>query len=709
MGLRFTEETTTAVYEFEKMTWDEMDEVFYTEEEIGDFRHSAFMIECGLEEEDWAVPDVEPTPWNKEVDAIKIKNFATNLGELREHQLKAKREHQLTDSTAKVDSPPSNTSDPVESEAKPLHEEPKLEPKAEATNPVMQTMPPIKSESKPETEDKIENELDPEKITTVDSKSSIEDDLKSSAAMQDASARTATTESTLSTHDSIDSPPPTTVPLSPLQKTNKSAITKENKKSSPKPLVSPIQRSYSMDTRRKDKSKLDKILKSIESPTRSPKKTTAPTLSPIASPKSTEDKEVNKSISPSVFVPKIPPRSLVRTNSLKKGNKKNRSKVLASLDNETSDMAQVPVKTKLKPTKSADLEHMRTAAEEDLDKSERKLKRNLMRTTSGSMRNLMRPPRRGKKGDKDVGESPTKPKRRTKKNGMHDSSTSMDLESVAEGSEKKKKKKRSSLSNSQRSLGSGGSAKKRSSLKRQDSSTKKKRPSLNRGDSSMSAASSGSMSKRRPSLKRNDSSMSATSSGSKKSKRRSLLKQLERSAGEDASERKPRRGMKKQESLRLQKEKEKKNRKSSEEDPESSLSEDELNDLNTLLSPIREPKSKRGTSADRSLDSQNMSSISSGVSFLGSIDAGSVGSDRSIGTFDDDEDFDLPSRPTESDGESENQVLQEFYRYMKSEPTRHHGGVKVYTVYKETTSSHNGKATTSRNFAGAALVLSGSD
>ena len=73
MGIfRFAEKLTTATYEFERMTWDEMDEIFWTEEDIGEFRNYAFMVDCELEEEDWSGPNVPPLPWNKEIDNKKI-------------------------------------------------------------------------------------------------------------------------------------------------------------------------------------------------------------------------------------------------------------------------------------------------------------------------------------------------------------------------------------------------------------------------------------------------------------------------------------------------------------------------------------------------------------------------------------------------------------------------------------------------------------
>ena len=40
-----------------------IDDLFYQEDEIGEMRHTAFMIECGLEEDPPDGPDVPPVPW----------------------------------------------------------------------------------------------------------------------------------------------------------------------------------------------------------------------------------------------------------------------------------------------------------------------------------------------------------------------------------------------------------------------------------------------------------------------------------------------------------------------------------------------------------------------------------------------------------------------------------------------------------------------
>jgi hypothetical protein len=66
-SIRFSE-GPALVQEFPRMTWEELDLAFYTDDEIGDMRQFAFMLECGLEEEDWTGPDVEALPWPKKED-----------------------------------------------------------------------------------------------------------------------------------------------------------------------------------------------------------------------------------------------------------------------------------------------------------------------------------------------------------------------------------------------------------------------------------------------------------------------------------------------------------------------------------------------------------------------------------------------------------------------------------------------------------------
>ena len=61
--LRFVE-TDPIVIEIPRLEDEEIDILFYQDDEIGEMRHTAFMIECGLEEDPRDDrPDVEPIPW----------------------------------------------------------------------------------------------------------------------------------------------------------------------------------------------------------------------------------------------------------------------------------------------------------------------------------------------------------------------------------------------------------------------------------------------------------------------------------------------------------------------------------------------------------------------------------------------------------------------------------------------------------------------
>lgn len=78
-ALRFTE-TDPVVIEIPRLSWDEIDELFYQDDEIGEMRHTAFMIECGLEEDPPDGPDVPPIPWKLE----DIKDASNTAGEMKE-------------------------------------------------------------------------------------------------------------------------------------------------------------------------------------------------------------------------------------------------------------------------------------------------------------------------------------------------------------------------------------------------------------------------------------------------------------------------------------------------------------------------------------------------------------------------------------------------------------------------------------------------
>lgn len=51
------------VYVVPRLEDELIDDLFYQEDEIGEMRHTAFMIECGLEEDPPDGPDVPPVPW----------------------------------------------------------------------------------------------------------------------------------------------------------------------------------------------------------------------------------------------------------------------------------------------------------------------------------------------------------------------------------------------------------------------------------------------------------------------------------------------------------------------------------------------------------------------------------------------------------------------------------------------------------------------
>mmetsp|Transcript_15554 Transcript_15554/g.38371 ORF Transcript_15554/g.38371 Transcript_15554/m.38371 type:complete len:436 (+) Transcript_15554:426-1733(+) len=54
------------VFEVPRIDDELIDDAFYQEDEIGEMRHTAFMIECGLEEDPPDGPDVPPIPWKQE-------------------------------------------------------------------------------------------------------------------------------------------------------------------------------------------------------------------------------------------------------------------------------------------------------------------------------------------------------------------------------------------------------------------------------------------------------------------------------------------------------------------------------------------------------------------------------------------------------------------------------------------------------------------
>ena len=55
-----------------------IDDLFYQEDEIGEMRHTAFMVECGLEEDPPDGPDVAPVPWGDMLLKIQLEQNQIN-------------------------------------------------------------------------------------------------------------------------------------------------------------------------------------------------------------------------------------------------------------------------------------------------------------------------------------------------------------------------------------------------------------------------------------------------------------------------------------------------------------------------------------------------------------------------------------------------------------------------------------------------------
>ena len=65
MRIRWSDELVTRVDIVPRLEDHLIDELFYQENEIGEMRHTAFMVECGLEEDPPDGPEIEPIPWNE--------------------------------------------------------------------------------------------------------------------------------------------------------------------------------------------------------------------------------------------------------------------------------------------------------------------------------------------------------------------------------------------------------------------------------------------------------------------------------------------------------------------------------------------------------------------------------------------------------------------------------------------------------------------
>lgn len=62
LNVQWSIELVTAINLVPRLQHHLIGELFYLEDEIGEMRHAAFMIECGLEEDPLDGPDVQPLP-----------------------------------------------------------------------------------------------------------------------------------------------------------------------------------------------------------------------------------------------------------------------------------------------------------------------------------------------------------------------------------------------------------------------------------------------------------------------------------------------------------------------------------------------------------------------------------------------------------------------------------------------------------------------
>lgn len=90
MRIHWPDELVTSVDIVPRLEDHLIDELFYQEDEIGEMRHTAFMVECGLEEDPPDGPDVDPVPWgymllnqqrNKSTDVEEVEKSNDNKKE----------------------------------------------------------------------------------------------------------------------------------------------------------------------------------------------------------------------------------------------------------------------------------------------------------------------------------------------------------------------------------------------------------------------------------------------------------------------------------------------------------------------------------------------------------------------------------------------------------------------------------------------------
>mmetsp|Transcript_45872 Transcript_45872/g.53042 ORF Transcript_45872/g.53042 Transcript_45872/m.53042 type:complete len:104 (+) Transcript_45872:146-457(+) len=63
MRIQWSVELVTGIKIVPRLEDHLIDELFYQEDEIGEMRHTAFMVDCGLEEDPPDGPNVAPLPW----------------------------------------------------------------------------------------------------------------------------------------------------------------------------------------------------------------------------------------------------------------------------------------------------------------------------------------------------------------------------------------------------------------------------------------------------------------------------------------------------------------------------------------------------------------------------------------------------------------------------------------------------------------------
>jgi hypothetical protein len=100
MGMLRFSDAPPEVFVVPRLEDELIDELFYQEEEIGEFRYSAFMIECGLEEDPPDGPDVKPIPW---LDNYSDSSSSSELSAKALPPLSPKKEKRVLTKTSSMD------------------------------------------------------------------------------------------------------------------------------------------------------------------------------------------------------------------------------------------------------------------------------------------------------------------------------------------------------------------------------------------------------------------------------------------------------------------------------------------------------------------------------------------------------------------------------------------------------------------------------